>query len=322
MGIRMPPDAQTPLIHEQNTTGQDTENPTVLNARLNELAGARLSVYLILAVNTPQIIAALILLPVFWDEPAYCSADSSARWRWWVFLSAVRLIIFTGSVAALYIFRDMLVTRPGLTRRLTAARNVSDAVGLVWFVVGNMWFFSRGSSCPSAGHSAMFILGSIMIAINYIQICLPCILALLLIPVFCCCMPCLIRVLARIQDPRVAKGATEAAIELLPLVTLREDTEGIGGSCPICLSDMVVGEEVRVLSCKHIFHRPCLDEWLRVNASCPTCRTSIFESTDRNADDHPSNISLNHADNTISSSVSGNANQHRILPTSDADDND
>jgi hypothetical protein len=113
-------------------------------------------------------------------------------------------------------------------------------------------------------------------------------------------------------DPRVSKGATEAAIELLPIITIQEDTEGIDGSCPICLSDMVVGEEVRVLTCRHTFHRACLDEWLRVNASCPTCRTSIFESKDAAADDLGASVSPLHGDNT--------SNQHRILPTSDTDD--
>lgn len=39
-----------------------------------------------------------------------------------------------------------------------------------------------------------------MLIISYIQICLPCILAAMLIPVFCFCMPCLIRVLARIHE--------------------------------------------------------------------------------------------------------------------------
>lgn len=315
MGIRLPPDAQTPLIHDGD--GQHADNPTVLNARLNELAGARLSVYAILAVNTPQVIAAFAMLPMYWSEPPYCSEDSSARWRWWVLLSAVRILLYTGSVAVLFLFRDWLVTRQSIAKRVTAIKNISDAVGLVWFVIGNMWFFSRGSSCPGAANSPVYIMGCVMIGMNYIQICLPCILALLLIPVFCCCMPCLIRVLARIQDPRMTKGATEAAIELLPLVTLQADTDGIDGSCPICLNDMVVGEEVRVLTCKHVFHRGCLDEWLRVNASCPTCRTSIFDNTD-SGEQLTETTSPVHPDPPPG--VGSSSNQHRMLPTSDVDE--
>lgn len=111
-----------------------------------------------------------------------------------------------------------------------------------------------------------------MLGFFYLQICMPCIIALVLIPVFCCCMPCLIRVLARMQPSRgeqkvstqfsiavlfytYTKGATDSAIDLLPLITLREDSDGINSSCPICLSDMVVDEEARILSCKHMFHK-------------------------------------------------------------------
>ena len=364
MGIRVPPpDAQTPLIHggDQSEIAQPTENPTVLNARLNELAGARFSVYTIVVVNVPQVIIAFVMLPMYWNEPAYCGEDSSARWRWWVLFSAIRMMLFTGSVAILYVFRDWLVTRQRLSIRLTSLRNVTDAIGLVWFVIGNMyvfkymllisscngciacrrWFFSRGSSCAEAGQSPLYILGCLMLAFNYLQICLPCILALLLIPVFCCCMPCLIRVLARIQgiivsvlfhlydflnrysDPQRAKGATEAAIELLPLVKIDSDTEGVDGSCPICLNDMVLGEEARILTCKHMFHRQCLDEWLRVNASCPTCRTSIFESKDTVEDGNSASVGGREIDSGDSSSIQsaiGRNHQHSMLPTSDTDD--
>ena len=49
-----------------------------------------------------------------------------------------------------------------------------------------------------------------MLIINYIQICLPCIVAVIMIPVFCFCMPCLIRLLARLQ---IHQGATAGATE-------------------------------------------------------------------------------------------------------------
>ncbi|KAI5295997.1 hypothetical protein KEM52_006123 [Ascosphaera acerosa] len=44
--------------------------------------------------------------------------------------------------------------------------------------------------------------------------------------------------------------------------------------CLVCLSEYEVGEEVRCLSaCKHIFHQPCIDQWLTTGRnSCPMCR--------------------------------------------------
>ena len=33
---------------------------------------------------------------------------------------------------------------------------------------------------------------------------------------------------------------------------------------------------------RHVFHKGCVDEWLLVNASCPTCRKGINEHTSEN----------------------------------------
>ncbi|KAH7298940.1 hypothetical protein KP509_25G065700 [Ceratopteris richardii] len=47
-------------------------------------------------------------------------------------------------------------------------------------------------------------------------------------------------------------------------------------TCPICLSEFVDAELIRVLpGCFHSFHAACLDEWLRRQATCPTCRADI-----------------------------------------------
>jgi len=42
--------------------------------------------------------------------------------------------------------------------------------------------------------------------------------------------------------------------------------------CAICLNNLKVDEQQHRLSCSHLFHNNCINEWLRMNASCPTCR--------------------------------------------------
>jgi len=43
--------------------------------------------------------------------------------------------------------------------------------------------------------------------------------------------------------------------------------------CLICLDEYEAEEQVQILACKHMFHKPCVDQWLvKCAASCPVCR--------------------------------------------------
>uniref|UniRef100_A0A0A0LEU3 RING-type domain-containing protein n=1 Tax=Cucumis sativus TaxID=3659 RepID=A0A0A0LEU3_CUCSA len=45
--------------------------------------------------------------------------------------------------------------------------------------------------------------------------------------------------------------------------------------CSICLVDYKDDDVLRLLpDCGHLFHCGCIDPWLRLNPSCPVCRTS------------------------------------------------
>eukprot|EP00177_Eucheuma_denticulatum_P005319 GFKZ01009668.1.p1 GENE.GFKZ01009668.1~~GFKZ01009668.1.p1 ORF type:complete len:702 (+),score=68.44 GFKZ01009668.1:324-2429(+) len=45
--------------------------------------------------------------------------------------------------------------------------------------------------------------------------------------------------------------------------------------CCICMCDVEVGEELRVLPCNHKYHKSCIDEWLTYNGCCPVCKKRI-----------------------------------------------
>lgn len=52
--------------------------------------------------------------------------------------------------------------------------------------------------------------------------------------------------------------------------------EGEENECYICLSEYCEGEMIRTLPCKHAFHAPCVDKWLKeVHRVCPLCRASV-----------------------------------------------
>ena len=41
----------------------------------------------------------------------------------------------------MYQFRPRLDAHPRWLARVTTARNVTDAAGLLWFIIGNLWLF-------------------------------------------------------------------------------------------------------------------------------------------------------------------------------------
>ncbi|KAI5989012.1 hypothetical protein EDD15DRAFT_2285814 [Pisolithus albus] len=50
--------------------------------------------------------------------------------------------------------------------------------------------------------------------------------------------------------------------------------------CLICLEDYAPEEHIRVLTCKHAFHQPCVDRWLETGRNnCPACRSKGVENT-------------------------------------------
>jgi len=47
---------------------------------------------------------------------------------------------------------------------------------------------------------------------------------------------------------------------------------------------LLLGEKIRKLPCKHIFHDKCILPWLDMNSTCPNCRFNLLEFFDENPD--------------------------------------
>ncbi|XP_025851804.1 E3 ubiquitin-protein ligase RNF43 [Vulpes vulpes] len=47
--------------------------------------------------------------------------------------------------------------------------------------------------------------------------------------------------------------------------------------CAICLEEFSEGQELRIISCLHEFHRVCVDPWLHQHRTCPLCMFNIIE---------------------------------------------
>ena len=48
--------------------------------------------------------------------------------------------------------------------------------------------------------------------------------------------------------------------------------------CCICLANYENNDELRELPCSHLFHKDCVDKWLKINALCPLCKSEAGET--------------------------------------------
>lgn len=87
--------------------------------------------------------------------------------------------------------------------------------------------------------------------------------------------------MVRQHESRQQAGAQDDTIEALPTRTYQASADGAASgkkedcNCQICMEDFQEGDELRTLPCFHLFHAKCVDQWLRVNSICPTCRHKI-----------------------------------------------
>ncbi|CAI8605859.1 unnamed protein product [Vicia faba] len=135
-----------------------------------------------------------------------------------------------------------------------------DCFFAVWFVVGNVWIFGGRSSVDEA--------------------------------------PNLYR-----EDLSQNRGATSESINALPVYKFKmkkhkrsgENSGNVEGGvvaagtakervisgedavCCICLAKYENNDELRELPCSHLFHKDCVDKWLKINALCPLCKSEVGE---------------------------------------------
>ncbi|CAH2072248.1 unnamed protein product [Thlaspi arvense] len=78
--------------------------------------------------------------------------------------------------------------------------------------------------------------------------------------------------------PPRAPPASKEAVEKLPVIVFSEEMLkklGAEVECCICKENLVIGDKMQELPCKHTFHPPCLKPWLDEHNSCPICRHEL-----------------------------------------------
>ncbi|KAL8138697.1 hypothetical protein V2J09_004698 [Rumex salicifolius] len=172
-----------------------------------------------------------------------------------------------------------------------------DCFFAIWFVVGNVWVFGGHTSSSDAPN--LYRLSIAFLAISCIGYAMP----FLLCATICCCLPCIISVMGFREDLTQMRGATTESIDALPTykykLKKKKDGDSTDGSetgvvaagtekervisgedavCCICLAKYTENDELRELPCVHLFHKECVDKWLKINALCPLCKNEVGES--------------------------------------------
>ncbi|XP_019308140.2 E3 ubiquitin-protein ligase RNF133 [Panthera pardus] len=89
--------------------------------------------------------------------------------------------------------------------------------------------------------------------------------------------------IARIQNRRWQRLTTDLkkAFGQLQLRVLKEGDEEIspnGDSCVVCFELYKPNDTVRILTCKHFFHKSCIDPWILAHGTCPMCKRDILKA--------------------------------------------
>lgn len=82
-------------------------------------------------------------------------------------------------------------------------------------------------------------------------------------------------------EPAASNGISLSVLNTVS--TLSVKTDDAESTCVICHNNIERDSIYRQLNpCGHMFHVPCIDQWLQNNSTCPVCRIQIGNSENEN----------------------------------------
>ncbi|XP_074866283.1 E3 ubiquitin-protein ligase RNF130 isoform X2 [Carettochelys insculpta] len=86
---------------------------------------------------------------------------------------------------------------------------------------------------------------------------------------------------ARDRNQRRLGDAAKKAIGKLTTRTVKKgdkETDPDFDHCAVCIECYKQNDIVRILPCKHVFHKACVDPWLSEHCTCPMCKLNILKA--------------------------------------------
>ncbi|XP_008583200.1 PREDICTED: E3 ubiquitin-protein ligase RNF130 isoform X1 [Galeopterus variegatus] len=85
----------------------------------------------------------------------------------------------------------------------------------------------------------------------------------------------------QIEPKRRLGDAAKKAISKLTTRTVKKgdkETDPDFDHCAVCIESYKQNDVVRILPCKHVFHKSCVDPWLSEHCTCPMCKLNILKA--------------------------------------------
>uniref|UniRef100_A0A0B8RVK5 E3 ubiquitin-protein ligase RNF130 n=1 Tax=Philothamnus irregularis TaxID=1899461 RepID=A0A0B8RVK5_9SAUR len=86
---------------------------------------------------------------------------------------------------------------------------------------------------------------------------------------------------ARDRNQRRLGDAAKKAVGKLTARTVKKgdkETDPDFDHCAVCIESYKQNDVVRILPCKHVFHKTCVDPWLSEHCTCPMCKLNILKA--------------------------------------------
>ncbi|EFP08383.1 hypothetical protein GCK72_011762 [Caenorhabditis remanei] len=73
-------------------------------------------------------------------------------------------------------------------------------------------------------------------------------------------------------------NAARKALTRIPTMTITPGmNQELQSDCAVCLDPYQLQDVIRLLPCKHIYHKSCIDPWLLEHRTCPMCKNDILK---------------------------------------------
>lgn len=155
---------------------------------------------------------------------------------------------------------------------------LSIFVNFFWFVFGHLILIFSGNCSSIIPQLIIFI----VVYIIFIYIKYAIYITTNLILFSCCCVSTcigfMLDILVYLDDEDTEKP-TINEINTLPIniYTVNDMiNNNYDEGCCICIDKYEIENEMRILKCRHHFHKDCCDKWLKTNRTCPVCRQDVF----------------------------------------------